>query len=241
MTTPSSDPARHSLPHQETGEAHYEGDGCAAPGETAVPAQAPLDLEAIERREASRREMTRTMLHASAPHSDVDALLAEVRLLRGQRVSLWASNTMITGERDALRAELRATEDDLGVAVQVAAERADKIAAALKLHQPRQDDPLSLVSWTYCSCGAEEAFRAEDGYMSFGPARYPCVTAKALGVGAATGTKGDPPASMLKSVYVPDDDDPSQLKRVKKRPITQAEEDAEAAEWAGTKGDNDEQ
>lgn len=44
--------------------------------------------------------------------------------------------------------------------------------AILERHTPQNDGPLSLVSWTFCSCGAMESRVAEDGYNS--PRPWPC-------------------------------------------------------------------
>lgn len=57
---------------------------------------------------------------------------------------------------------------------------ADRIEAALALHQPANDPTYSIVTWTYCTCGAMEVHVAEDGHRSLGPAKYPCATRRAL-------------------------------------------------------------
>lgn len=59
-----------------------------------------------------------------------------------------------------------------------------RIAEALALHQPRREEgplaSLSLIQWTYCSCGAMESRAADDGYPTLVPAKYPCATVRAL-------------------------------------------------------------
>ena len=57
---------------------------------------------------------------------------------------------------------------------------AERIAAALALHQPTRDSPFSLLDWEFCSCGAMEVFTAPDGIPALGPAKYPCATVRAL-------------------------------------------------------------
>ena len=56
----------------------------------------------------------------------------------------------------------------------------ERIAAALALHQLQRDPGMSMIDWSYCSCGAMEVFTAADGYPSLGPAKYPCKTVRAL-------------------------------------------------------------
>jgi hypothetical protein len=58
----------------------------------------------------------------------------------------------------------------------------ETIESLLKMHEPKSDGPMSLLPHTYCGCGAYEPFRAGDGHMSIGPAKYPCQAAKALAV-----------------------------------------------------------
>ena len=92
-----------------------------------------------------------------------------------------------------LAAELRATEGDLGVAVQVAAERADEIAAA---KADRDAHFNGLRSWRSQAIEAQRKIRAvemvrcwrneDDRQFVFADDLW-----AALGVGAATGTKGD--------------------------------------------------
>lgn len=54
------------------------------------------------------------------------------------------------------------------------------LMAALNIHQPQEDGAFSLVSHTYCSCGARQSYVADDGYLSIGPAHYPCATVRAV-------------------------------------------------------------
>jgi hypothetical protein len=54
------------------------------------------------------------------------------------------------------------------------------LTAVLALHRPEKDEPHSLVTWEFCSCGAMEPLPDDDGSTYIGPAYYPCATVRAI-------------------------------------------------------------
>lgn len=54
------------------------------------------------------------------------------------------------------------------------------IAELREFHQKGNDGAMTLTNYDYCRCGARESYIAEDGYRSYGPAKYPCAQARAL-------------------------------------------------------------
>jgi hypothetical protein len=79
-----------------------------------------------------------------------------------------------------IRYPLSASTKDLVELARYANDLRAAVDAALALHTPLRDGPLSLIDYEYCSCRADEVHVDDDGKRSIGPAKYPCATTRAL-------------------------------------------------------------